>query len=146
MEMPNAYSGRPDRRPSFLTGSRRRLAAIAGLALLVLVVAALAWNGSGTRDARRDLRGATARIYEARNEVEEARQVLEQRIAELHEAQAAAVAEQERLDAEVVRERQGSAAGTLAPPLTEEERAAATLRYTDSLIGAPSVREPVRRP
>lgn len=145
MEIPNSYPGRPDRRPSFLDGSRRRLAAIVGLALLVLVVAAVAWNGSGARDARRDLRGATARIYEARNEVEEARQVLEQRIAELHEAQAAAISERERLDAEVVRERQGSAAGTLAPPLTEEERAAATLRYTDSLMGVPAP-QPVRRP
>ena len=39
---------------------------IIGLALLVTLLVVLAWNASGSRDARRDLRSATSRIYDAR--------------------------------------------------------------------------------
>jgi hypothetical protein len=127
-----------------LRGRQREGLLIAGLALLTLLLAVLLWNDSGARGARRDLRSATQRIIEARNEVEVARQVLEQRLAELREAEAAAVAESERLDAELVREQRpgsgtvtGAAAGVIAPPLTPEERAAASLRRTDSALGVP---------
>lgn len=103
---------------------RRRLLLIAGLALLGLLLVLAIWNSSGSRAARGDLRAANERVLEKRREVTEARQVLEQRLAELREAEAAVVAEDERLDTELVRERRSSVSGGDVEPLSDDERRA----------------------
>ena len=122
----------------------RRLLILAGGVLLALVLLAAVWNTTGSRGARGDLRAANERILDKRGEVEEARQVLEQRLAELREAEAAAVAENERLDATLVRERRTeTAAGEVVPLVgNEEERARESLRRSDEQLREGARRRP----
>ena len=90
------------------------------LGLLALVVIAALWNGTGSRGVRADLEAANERVVEKRRQVAEAQQVLEQRVAELREAEAAVVAENERLDAALVREEAGDVDD--APSAGEDDR------------------------
>lgn len=82
-------------------------------------------------------------MLDKRQQVEEARQVLEQRLAELREAEATAVAENERLDAELVREGKAEVrAGDVAPIDGDvDDRAEASLRRA-----ADDLRDRDRRP
>jgi hypothetical protein len=139
---------RPGPRPGPRAGGlrdpqTRRMLLIAGAALLALLLILALWSSTGSRGARGDLRAANERILEKRGEVEEARQVLEQRLAELREAEAAAIAEDERLDATLVRERRtGTAAGEVVPLVgNEEQRAEESLRRSEERL-----REGARRP
>ena len=132
-------------RTSALSDPRtRRLLLIAGAALLALLALAAVWSTTGSRGARDDLRAANERILEKRGEVEEARQVLEQRLAELREAEAAAIAEDERLDATLVRERgTQTSAGEVVPLVGgEEARARESLRRSEEQLREGARRRP----
>ena len=110
----------------------RQLLLIAGLALLALLVAVAVWSSTGTRGAERSLRAAAGDVQEHEKKVEEARQLLEQRLAELQEARAEAVVESERLDVERVRE---TSAGDVEPRLSDDEvRARESLRRADDAL------------
>ena len=110
--VPPAGPPRPDVPPMYARARRRGLprdrrapliAIGAGLLSLLLLLAV--WYNRGTNRATRDLESAHALVIEKRRQVEEARQLLEQRIAELRAAQAQVAAGAERLDVEMVRER-----------------------------------------
>lgn len=68
----------------------RNLLIIAGLAILALLLAIAAWQTSGTRGAKHDYASANERVVAKEREVEEARRLLDQRIAELRVVRAEA--------------------------------------------------------
>lgn len=68
----------------------RNLLIIAGLAMLALMLAIAAWQTSGTRGAKHDYASANERVVAKEREVEEARRLLDQRIAELRVVRAEA--------------------------------------------------------
>jgi FtsZ-interacting cell division protein ZipA len=61
----------------------RNLLIIAGLALLALLLAIAVWQNSGTRGAKNDFASANEKVVAKEREVEDARRLLDQRIAEL---------------------------------------------------------------
>ena len=61
----------------------RNLLIIAGLALLALLLAMAVWKNSGTRGAKNDFATANEHVVAKEREVDEARRLLDQRIAEL---------------------------------------------------------------
>lgn len=91
--MPNGFRPRR-RRTSALEHAwrdpRRRMTIIVGAALALLLVVLAAWYGSPTNRARRALADANARIVDKQHEVDDARRLLAQRIAELRAARAEA--------------------------------------------------------
>ena len=113
------------------------------LAVFVLVAA---WHNSGTNRAARELRAANEEIAERRRGVAEARELLEQRVAELRAAEAAAEARAARLDVERVRSgaRTTAVEGGEVDPLVGaspagpagdlESRTAASIRRSDGLV------------
>ncbi|MDF1504702.1 hypothetical protein [Roseisolibacter sp. H3M3-2] len=70
------------------TGQRGLIAALGAL-LLVLLVAGV-WYGDDTNRARRELSAANARIADKQQEVDDARRLLERRLAELRAVRAEA--------------------------------------------------------
>lgn len=111
----------PHIEPTHPRGGRRLWPLLAvALGLVALVVIAMVWNGTGSRGVRNDLEAANEHVLEKRRQVAEAQQVLEQRVAELREAEAAVVAESERLDAALVREQAGDVDD--APAAREDDR------------------------
>lgn len=69
--------------------SRRGLVAALAALLLVVLVAAV-WYGDDTNRARRELSAANARIADKQQEVDDARRLLERRLAELRAVRAEA--------------------------------------------------------
>jgi hypothetical protein len=61
----------------------RNLLIIVGLALLALLLAIAVWQHSGTRGAKNDFASANERVVVKEREVDDARRLLDQRIAEL---------------------------------------------------------------
>ena len=128
-----------------------------GLLVLLLIVAATAY-GSRTDRAARQLRSAAARVVEKRREVEETRQLLEQRLVELRAAQTAVAAGTDRLDAAIAQDHgqkrvTGAAAGEVLPIGNEADaRARASLRRSGEALRGDSLRgdslrlDPVPRP
>jgi hypothetical protein len=116
----------------------------AGLLALLLIVAVTAY-GSRTDRAARDLRAAAGRVVEKRRQVEETRQLLEQRLAELAAAQTAVAAGTDRLDAAIARDHgkrvtTGAAAGEVLPMGNEAEvRARESLRRGDAALRSDSL-------
>lgn len=84
-------------RSALQSPQNRRLLIIIGISLLALLVVAALWQNSGTRGARRDLAGATERVAEKQREVDDARRVLESKLAELRAVRAEADVEATRL-------------------------------------------------
>ena len=106
--------GRPRMRRADWERRAPLLAICAGLLSLMVILAV--WYNRGTNQAARDLKSANALVVEKHRQVEEARQLLEQRIAELRAAQAQVAAGAERLDVEMVRERRTETeAGEVVP-------------------------------
>lgn len=117
---------------------RGPLMAIAAGMLAVFALVA-AWHNSGTNRAARELRHATEEVAERRRGVEEARELLEQRVAELRAAEAGAAARAARLDVERVRAADGrttTAVGGEVDPLVGdvETRAAETIRRSEGVV------------
>jgi F0F1-type ATP synthase membrane subunit b/b' len=79
----------------------RQLLIIIGVALLALVIMAAIWQSSGTRGAKRDLASATDKVADKQREVDEARRVLEQKLAELRAVRADADVQATKLGATV---------------------------------------------
>lgn len=80
------YDAPPRARPA--TQRRGLIAALAALLLLLLVAAA--WYGDDTNRARRELGAANERIADKQREVDDARRLLERRLAELRAVRAEA--------------------------------------------------------
>jgi type II secretory pathway component PulM len=66
----------------------KQLLIIIGVALLALLIIGAIWQSSGTRGAKHDLASATGKVADKQREVEEARRVLEQKLAELRAVRA----------------------------------------------------------
>jgi hypothetical protein len=81
-----AYDAPP--RPPRVTQRRGLIAGLAALTLLLLVAAA--WYGDDTNRARRELSAANERIADKQREVDDARRLLERRLAELRAVRAEA--------------------------------------------------------
>ena len=90
-------------RPRRADWERRAPLVAIGVGLLSLFLLLGVWYNRGTNRAARDLQSANAHVVEKQRQVEEARQLLEQRVAELRAAQAQVAASAERLDVERVR-------------------------------------------
>ena len=124
----------------------------AGLLALLLIVAVTAY-GSRTDRAARDLRAAATRVVEKRRQVEETRQLLEQRMAELAAAQTAVAAGTDRLDAAIARDHgkkvtTSAAAGEVLPMGNDAElRARESLRRSAAALRSDPLRlDSVPRP
>jgi hypothetical protein len=117
----------------------------AGLLTLLLIVAVTAY-GSRTDRAARELRSAAERVVEKRRQVEETRQLLEQRLGELRAAQTAVAAGTDRLDAAIARDHgkktvTGAAAGEVLPMNDDAEvRARESLARSGAAIRGPAPR------
>lgn len=122
----------------------RRPLLLAGLGLFAVLLVFAIWQGSGTRRAEGDLRASRDEVRDKERQVEEARQLLEQRLAELQAARAEVTARGERLDVERVREgKTTSAGGEVSPVETEAE---ASLRRGDAALRTSPDDTPGRRP
>lgn len=75
----------------------RRLFLVVGLALLALIVVGLVWRSTGTRGARRELVSATGDVADKQREVDDARRVLDTKLAELRALRAEADVKATRL-------------------------------------------------
>ena len=79
----------------------RRILIIIGVAVLGLLLLAAIWQTSGTRGAKRELASASGKVADKQREVEDARRVLEQRLAELRALRAEADVKATKLGATV---------------------------------------------
>ena len=79
----------------------RQILIVIGVLLLALVVIAAFWQSTGTRGAKRDLSSATEKVADKQREVEDARRVLEQKLAELRALRANADVQATKLGATV---------------------------------------------
>ena len=92
-----------------LTNPRnRQLLIIIGVVLLALLIALAIWQGNGTNRAKRDVEVANGKVIDKQKEVEDARRVLDQKLAELSALQAGAVVEATKLGSEVDRRIDGT--------------------------------------
>ena len=73
-----------------LRDPKQRALLLGAAALLVLLIAVVAWYGSPTNRARRELAAANASIVDKQREVDDARRLLERRLAELRAVRAQA--------------------------------------------------------
>ena len=124
---PPRHRGRGWTLPDALRDPRRRLMLIAGAALLVLLVVLVAWYASPTNRARRALAAANQKIVDKQHEVQDARRLLAQRIAELRAAQAEAQVEVTRYQGALDRATRSSALDSVS--------AAGDVSSDDTLVG-----------
>ena len=116
------------------------LMVLAGGLLALLLIVAVAAYGSRTDRAERELSAAAERVVEKRRQVEETRQLLEQRMAELRAAQLAVAAGTDRLDAAIARDHgkkvvTGVSAGEVLPVGSDADvRARESLRRTGAAL------------
>ena len=109
--------------------TRMRSMLLAGAVLLLLLVVGVAWYADPTNRARRELAQANERIEEKQQELDDARRLLERKLAELRAARAEA-----EVYATVYRgvlEREGRADQTDAAPLDATVGAAPAARATN---------------
>lgn len=66
----------------------RRLLIMLGVALLALVVVFALWQNSGTRGAKRDLSAANGKVADKQKEVDDAKRLYDQKVAELRAVRA----------------------------------------------------------
>ena len=71
----------------------RRLLIIIGAAVVALILIIAIWQTTGTHGAKRDLAAANDKVSEKQHEVDDARRVLDQKLAELRALQANADAQ-----------------------------------------------------
>lgn len=86
----------------------RQLLIIIGVALVALIVMVAIWQNSGTQGAKRELSAATDKYADKQKEVDEARRVLEQKLAELRAVRAEADAKATMLGSEVAQDVQST--------------------------------------
>ena len=116
------------------------LMVLAGGLLALLLIVAVAAYGSRTDRAERELSAAAERVVEKRRQVEETRQLLEKRMAELRAAQLAVAAGTDRLDAAIARDHgkkvvTGVSAGEVLPVGSDADvRARESLRRTGAAL------------
>lgn len=79
----------------------RQILIIVGVVLLALLIMAALWQRSGTRGAKRDLASASGKVADKQREVDDARRVLEQKLAELRALRAEADVQATKLGATV---------------------------------------------
>jgi type II secretory pathway component PulM len=96
----------------------RQLLLVIGAVLLALLVIAAIWQGSGTRGAKRNLASANERVIEKQREVDEARRVLDEKIAELRALRADADVQATRLGGRVEEEVSGTVDEARLDPTT----------------------------
>ena len=121
--------GRPSAAAAPLRGTRSRALLLVGAVLLLLLVVAVAWYADPTNRARRELAQANERILDKQQELDDARRLLERRLAELRAARAEA-----EVYATVYRgvlEREGRADEGDAAPLDATVGAAPAARATN---------------
>ena len=82
----------------------RQLLIIVGVAIVALIAFLVIWQNSGTPGAKRDLAAATDKYADKQKEVDEARRVLEQKLAELRAVRAEANAKATMLSGEVAQD------------------------------------------
>lgn len=75
----------------------KQLLILIGVALLALLVILAVWQTSGTHGAKRDLASANDRVVGKQHEVDEARRVLDEKLAELRAVRADADVQATRL-------------------------------------------------
>lgn len=75
----------------------KQMLIIIGVAVLALLILFTVWRSTGTQGAKRDYASATERVDDKQREVDEARQLLDQRLAELRAVRAEADAEATKL-------------------------------------------------
>jgi hypothetical protein len=112
----------------------RNLLIIAGLALLALLLAIAIWQNSGTRGAKNDYASANERVVAKEREVEEARRLLDQRIAELKVVRAEADVQAAKLGNKV-EQQVGGAIDEARTDVPAPAGAAVTGRATDPYTG-----------
>jgi len=112
----------------------RNLLIIAGLALLALLLAIAVWRNSGTRGAKNDYASANEKVVAKERDVDEARRLLDQRLAELKVVRAEAEVQAAKLGNKVEQQVGGAIdeARTSVPAATG---AAVTGRETDPYTG-----------
>lgn len=101
----------------------RALLIVAGVALLLLLVALAFWYNHGANGTKHDLASANAKVAQKEREVEDTRRLLEQKIAELQVARAEANVQAAKLGTDLSRDvtpATGQAGGEVyvpAPPV-----------------------------
>ena len=95
------------RRPISISQPRvQRVVVAAALGLYGTAVVLMLLQGVGLRGARKELRNASELVLEKQREVDEARELLDRRVAELRKAEAAAIEGGRRFHVEALRERE----------------------------------------
>jgi len=112
----------------------RNLLIVVGLALLALLVAIAVWRNSGTRGAKNDFASANERVLAKERAVDDARRLLDQRIAELKVVRAEADVQAARLGNRV-EQQVGGAIDEARTGVPATNGAAAPGRETDPYTG-----------
>jgi hypothetical protein len=104
--MSEPVSPRPSRPISITNPRVQRVVVAAALGLYGTAVVLMLLQGVGLRGARHDLRAASELVLEKQRAVDEARQLLDRRLAELRKAESAAIEGGRRFHVEALRERE----------------------------------------
>jgi len=98
----------PSRTVDVQSSRNRQLLITLGVVIVAVIVGFAIWQTTGTHGAKRDVAAANARIADKQKEMNDARRVLDQKVAELRGLRAEADAEATKLGSTIARQVEGT--------------------------------------